>query len=230
MPQSRAYLVCESEGNMQNIQRSTRIGLWLLPAVFLFACGKKPEPVSINEAQAKQALSTFIAARNPVCQAYFAKWPVQVSEYDVRNRSYHAVRMAALQSAGLVSFTMEKILPQGMTKASGKDFIPVKSYNLSALGQEVYKADNEEAGRFCYAHKVLESVSDVTPAKPDGKSYTSSLHFVYQLTDVAPWATDPKMLDAFPIMKRELEGVGVQQSMTLTRRDTQWTVDEIASL
>ena len=215
---------------MQNIQRSTRIGLWLLPAVFLFACGKKPEPVSINEAQAKQALSTFIAARNPVCQAYCAKWPVQVSDYDVRNRSYHAVRMAALESAGLVQFEIVKILPQGMSKASGKDYVPVRSYSLSELGQTVYKPDNEEAGRFCYAHKVLESVSNVTPAELNGKSHTSSLRFVYRLENVAPWASNAKMQEAFPIIKRELDNAGIEQSMKLTRRDSQWTVDEIESL
>ena len=199
--------------------------------LLLGACGQSK--VSLDEAQAKAALQTFIDARNPVCQTFFATWPVQITDYERRNNSYHAQRLAALQAAGLVRHDASAILPKSVQKvsaANAKDYIATKIYRLSLLGEQNYRSNNEDEGKFCYGKKVIERIAQVSPVNTDGKEATATVRFVYQLQDLADWAATPELLAVFPTMEREIKGVGQETELHLVWRDKQWRVDPIASL
>ena len=199
--------------------------------VFLGACGQIK--VSLDAVQARAALQAFIDARNPVCQTFFAKWPVQVTDYERRNNSYHAQRLAALEAAGLVRHDASAILPKSVQKvssANSRDYIATKIYRLSLLGEQSYRSHNEDEGKFCYGKKVIERIAQVSPVNTAGKEPTASVRFVYQLQDLADWAATPELQAVFPTIEREIKGIGQESELHLVWRDKKWRVDPIASL
>jgi len=194
----------------------------------LSACGHKTPNLDAPQAQA--ALNTYFAARNPVCQSFFAKWPVQVSAWDVQNYSYHAKRLAALEDAGLVQYQITKIKPSGTPDAKGADLVEVKSYTLTPAGQAVYRNLGADNGQFCYASKTLDHITSLSAVSTQGAEPTASVHYTYQLQNVAAWAANAKMQEIFPILQKELAGVGQEQNLDLRWRDKTWQVDPVASL
>ena len=199
--------------------------------LFLTACGQKAP--SLDAAQAQAAVQTFIDARNPVCQTFFAQWPVQVTDYERRNHSYHAQRLEALEAAGLVRHDASAILPKSVQKvsaATAKDYIATKIYRLSLLGEQSYQSNNEDEGKFCYGKKVIERMAHISPVDAQGKEPKASVRFVYQLQDLADWAAAPPLQAVFPTMAREITGVGQETPLQLVWRGGKWQVDPIASL
>ena len=199
--------------------------------LFLTACGQKTP--SLDAAQAQAAVQTFIDARNPVCQTFFAQWPVQVTDYERRNHSYHAQRLEALEAAGLVRHDASAILPKSVQKvsaATAKDYIATKIYRLSLLGEQSYQSNNEDEGKFCYGKKTIERIAQISAVNTAGKEPTASVRFVYQLQDLADWAATPELLAVFPTMEREIKGIGQESELHLVWRDKKWRVDPIASL
>ncbi|MFI0545624.1 MAG: hypothetical protein ACH34Y_01710 [Brachymonas sp.] len=203
----------------------------LLLVAGLGACGKFGKP-ELSPAQAQGAVQSFIDARNPVCQTFFAKWPVQITDYERRNNSYHAQRITALEAAGLVRYDRGAILPgsvQKPSRANARDFIATKVYSLTELGQAAYRSNADE-GKFCYGKKVIASIASVTPVDTQGKEPVASVRFVYDLQDLAPWVATPALLEVFPTMSREIAGMGQETELQLVWRDKSWRVDPIASL
>ncbi len=199
--------------------------------LFLTACGQKTP--SLDAAQAQAAVQTFIDARNPVCQTFFAQWPVQVTDYERRNHSYHAQRLEALEAAGLVRHDASAILPKSVQKvssANSRDYIATKIYRLSLLGEQSYQSNNEDEGKFCYGKKVIERMAHISPVDAKGKEPKASVRFVYQLQDLADWAAAPPLQAVFPTMAREITGVGQETPLQLVWRGGKWQVDPIASL
>jgi hypothetical protein len=200
-------------------------------ALLLGACGAGK--VGLDQPQAQAAVQTFIDARNPVCQTFFAKWPVQITDYERRNNSYHAQRLAALEAAGLVRHDASAILPKSVQKvssANSRDYIATKIYRLSLLGEQNYQSNNEDEGKFCYGKKTIERIAHISPVNTAGKEPTASVRFVYQLQDLADWAATPELLAVFPTMEREIKGIGQETELHLVWRDKKWQVDPIASL
>jgi hypothetical protein len=200
-------------------------------ALLLGACGAGK--VGLDQPQAQAAVQTFIDARNPVCQTFFAKWPVQITDYERRNNSYHAQRLAALEAAGLVRHDASAILPKSVQKvssANSRDYIATKIYRLSLLGEQSYQSNNEDEGKFCYGKKTIERIAQISAVNTAGKEPTASVRFVYQLQDLADWAATPELLAVFPTMEREIKGIGQETELHLVWRDKQWRVDPIASL
>ena len=200
-------------------------------ALLLGACGAGK--VGLDQPQAQAAVQTFIDARNPVCQTFFAKWPVQITDYERRNNSYHAQRLAALEAAGLVRHDASAILPKSVQKvsaANSRDYIATKIYRLSLLGEQNYRSNNADEGKFCYGKKVIERIAQVSPVNTSGKEPRASVRFVYQLQDLADWAATPELLAVFPTMEREIKGIGQETELHLVWRDKKWRVDPIASL
>ena len=199
--------------------------------LFLTACGQKTP--SLDAAQAQAAVQTFIDARNPVCQTFFAQWPVQVTDYERRNHSYHAQRLEALEAAGLVRHDASAILPKSVQKvssANSRDYMATKIYRLSLLGEQSYRSNNEDEGKFCYGKKVIERMTHISPVDAQGKEPKASVRFVYQLQDLADWAAAPPLQAVFPTMAREITGVGQETPLQLVWRGGKWQVDPIASL
>jgi hypothetical protein len=199
--------------------------------LFLTACGQKTP--SLDAAQAQAAVQTFIDARNPVCQTFFAQWPVQVTDYERRNHSYHAQRLEALEAAGLVRHDASAILPKSVQKvssANSRDYMATKIYRLSLLGEQSYQSNNEDEGKFCYGKKVIERMAHISPVDAKGKEPKASVRFVYQLQDLADWAAAPPLQAVFPTMAREITGVGQETPLQLVWRGGKWQVDPIASL
>lgn len=200
-------------------------------ALLLGACGAGK--VGLDQPQAQAAVQTFIDARNPVCQTFFAKWPVQITDYERRNNSYHAQRLAALEAAGLVRHDASAILPKSVQKvssANSRDYIATKIYRLSLLGEQNYQSNNEDEGKFCYGKKTIERIAQISAVNTAGKEPTASVRFVYQLQDLADWAATPELLAVFPTMEREIKGIGQETELHLVWRDKKWQVDPIASL
>ena len=200
-------------------------------ALLLGACGAGK--VGLDQPQAQAAVQTFIDARNPVCQTFFAKWPVQITDYERRNNSYHAQRLAALEAAGLVRHDASAILPKSVQKvssANSRDYIATKIYRLSLLGEQSYQSNNEDEGKFCYGKKTIERIAQISAVNTAGKEPTASVRFVYQLQDLADWAATPELLAVFPTMEREIKGIGQETELHLVWRDKKWQVDPIASL
>ena len=219
-------------------QRVLRVAVVALAATALLGCSYFSK-AEINETQARAALEKFVDARNPVCQTFFVQWPVQVTDYERRNHSYHAQRLEALEAVGLVGHQVGAVLPksvQNIHKANSKDFIATKVYRLSDLGKQAYKAEKGAdaaaagEGKFCYASKAITRIVSLSPVNTQGKEPTAVVTYVYELKDLAPWASDAKIQEVFPTIAREVAGLEQERKMHLRLRNKAWEVDPIASL
>ncbi len=203
----------------------------LAVALGLSACDGWRTP-ELSEAEVLIALQDHVQERNPVCQAFFAQWPVQVTDYERRNRSYHAQRISAMFEAGLVDFSIGKILPSSVQKPTERDYIPVKSYHLTPAGLFAYRGSTAEDGRLCYAQKKIDRIVQIEPVVRGAgqREYASRVRFVYRLDDVQNWAHHEAMQEVFPTIGRELKGSGQETELQLVQRKGRWVVDPIALL
>lgn len=196
-------------------------------SVFLLAgCGSRSDA---NNHNFSTALDHYLDDNGDLCLDV-GPFPVDVSEDDLRVQnsapSGHAARMAALQRAGLLSS-----VDVSLGQLSFVDDRPtghrmhVRRYDLTTAGRDAYRkivADEvlasgkqePERGDICYGKLSLDKVSGWDgPTEVDGRK-EASVHYSYQLDNVADWAKTPAVGQAFPFVANTLAGVGNAQLST----------------
>ena len=83
--------------------------------------------------------------------------------------------------------------------------LPVRVYNLTDQGQKAFvKATdgNPYSNRFCYGTPAVNEVTQFTEPSAAFGATVSSVAYTYHVKDQAGWATNPAMVEAYPILKQ----------------------------
>ena len=162
-----------------------------------------------NEKNFGITIDQYFAKKGEMCLDPI-KWPVDVYEADQRQRKLYpdgvAGQMAALEAVGLARGE-DAELPS--TYVDGKPSGPqvkVRRYTMTDAAKPWLKARAGQPPRFCWGRKSLSKVGRwADPHKVDDHK-ESAVIYTYKLADVAAWARNPQVKEAFPILGRTVDG------------------------
>jgi hypothetical protein len=175
------------------------LGLSLSAA--LSACNSK---TSANEKNFSNAISQHFDKKGEMCLEPI-KWPVDVYGTDLRQQKMYpdgvAGQMAALEAAGLAKG--EDAASPGAVKSRRYVMLDAaKTWLRAAPGREP---------RLCWGRKSLSEVGRWADPAKVGDHEESSVIYTYQLSNVAPWARNPQIKQAFPELGRNIDGERKQE-------------------
>lgn len=113
-----------------------------------------------------------------------------------------AKRFEALVKAGLLSSKDASIPVKDMFSGDAKP-IAVKEYDLTDAGNKAFsKGDGSRFDqKFCYGTAEVTEVTQYTEPSSALGATMSEVSYDYRIKDPAEWASDPAVLDAFPVLK-----------------------------
>ena len=175
----------------------------------------------LSEKVFKPAVERYLAAKGDLCLGKF-NWPIVVTEGDRQHTSRDSIQMPVLEKLGLVVSSRAANDPNArsydLTPEGRKYYIHKKTYTRGPLDAPV-----EHPGDFCAARLNLNRVVSWLPVTVvDGQEQTT-VRYTYKLAFVAPWARDPGIQKAFPMVDRIVAGEGTQQLVQVFARiDGRW--------
>lgn len=203
------------------MQKKNAILITVIGAMTLTACGSKTDPTEKNFAA---AVETYLEKKGELCLGALV-WPVDMSASQLALKSplSDAGKLAALEAAGLVksedAVVEEKsiIPPQRIYK------VPVKRYTLTDAAKPFSKeketvfmrADGQGrkmATDLCWGNLALDEVKKWEGPMKFGDYQEARVFYTYKINGLADWANRKDIQDAYPSIKRTLEGVGSQES------------------
>jgi hypothetical protein len=174
----------------------------------------------LNQAHVDQAMQAYLAQRGDLCLAK-SNWPIDVSEAERGTGSRNGVQMPVLEQLGLVRGSdaiAERKDDDGIVSQ-----VPVRRYQLTDEGKKYYLAraphKHEVESRyataahdFCAVRLTLDRVVGwETPKRPGATGPDEALvTYTYRVTP-APWATNDKVRQVFPMVDAILRGAGTMQ-------------------
>jgi hypothetical protein len=186
---------------------STALTSSMLGVLFLLGsgCSKKTESNTNYEA----AINDYYKA-HPVCLwSQPKKFPVQAATSDdAKTQGYDALTDQGL----LTRTTGEKKV---MIVASKQ----VNNYDVSDKGRSAWTQDPTQPGygNFCYGHRDVTSVDNVTTGADSSGNKTAQVSYHYKIGDAASWADTQEMKTAFPDLAAALSGPQADNaSLTMT--------------
>lgn len=79
--------------------------------------------------------------------------------------------------------------------------------------------------KICYGIKKLSAIRYTQPANINEKTTKALISYVYEIRDLADWARDRSILEAFPDTRRVIEGVNKKEERKILQRTNRgWTV------
>lgn len=167
----------------------------LCASLFLAAgCSKKTD----STMNYKSAINDYYKAHPACLWSEPKKFPVQAATSDdAKTQGYDALTDAGL----LTRTTAEKKV---MIIASKQ----VNNYDVSDKGRSAWTQDPNQPGygNFCYGHRDVTSVDNVTSGADASGTKTAQVSYHYTFTDAAGWANTQEMKTAFPDLATTLSG------------------------
>jgi hypothetical protein len=185
------------KGFLLPMKLSTAISSSMLCASLLIASGCNNKPANTN-ASYQTAINDYYKAHPACIWPQPKKFPVQeATSDDAKTQGYDALTDAGL----LTRTTGEKKV---MIVASKQ----VNNYDISDKGRSAWTADPTQPGygNFCYGHRDVTSIDNVTPGADNSGNKTAQVTYHYKIGDAAPWASTPEMKTAFPDLAAALSG------------------------
>jgi hypothetical protein len=147
----------------------------------LAGCSTAPKPTAKHF---EKALDSYFADRTECLFAVAPQFPLEVIPGNATPEERR--QMSALAAAGLL-------------KQDAANALKVDRYTLTAAG--------ERAGaRFCYGHRVVESVDGFTPPAKQNGIVETTVSYHYIMMDVPVWVKTEAMEKAFPAMAKNISG------------------------
>ncbi len=193
---------------MYKLLRSTTV---IASALLLVAGCKK---TADNTSHYKSAINNYLSQNQSCLWPDPVKFPVQVNTSD----SAKTAGYDALYNQGLLNRTTGD-----KKKLLGLVSKEVTNYDLSDKGRSSWTAlqSDPSYGNFCYGHREVSSI-DSSSATGDQPGATASVMYHYDLANVAGWAKDGGVQNAFPGVKENL--TGNQGTATLIDTANGWQV------
>lgn len=145
------------------------------------------------------------------------------SELATQSRQREQTPFDALVDAGLLTVKEATISVKAGLFGDQQSEIPVRAYDLSEDGKAAVLVEGEKtvfsmpSHRFCYGIPTVDEVVQFTePADAMGVK-VSQVSYRYHLKDPPDWATNEKMLAAFPQLARDTaESIEARTAVILT--------------
>ncbi len=213
-------------------ERMTRMRRWtvlIASSLILFSgCGGSKKP---NETKLRNAIDQYLPTQNRACVTVDGQFPIDVPAASRNSTSGHAVKLAALEHAGLVRSVNTTAVVQNLANAlslSPHKPEPVKRYTVSSEGQKYFRKILNSSGRsdgFCYGHEAVASVVNWTEPETQGGYSETTVTFTGKVPDLAAWAKLPEVERVFPSIKTTLDDVVKNQTVALHLTNKGWVVN-----
>jgi hypothetical protein len=174
-------------------------------------CSKKAD----SNTNYESAINDYYKAHPACIWSEAKKFPVQAATSDdAKTQGYDALTDAGL----LTRTTGEKKV---MIIASKQ----VNNYDVSDKGRSAWTQDPTQPGygNFCYGHRDVTSIDNVTPGADGSGNKTAQVSYHYKMSDAAPWANTQEMKTAFPDLATTLSGPQADNA-ALTMTGDHWQV------
>lgn len=195
-------------------QQLRHVGIVAVMLMSLIALPGCSDPKEANAKNFAKAINDHLAQHGEVCLEPM-KWPVKVRVSAGADAldfpQSEANRMAALEAAGLVTWTMDE------TKDIFNPTSQTKHYNLTDKGRQHLlerKIPNFLGEGFtkqtdlCWGRIQLTEVRKWIGPDQFGGIQVASVKFAYRIEGVPEWARTPAISQAFPAIQQLLDGQG----------------------
>jgi hypothetical protein len=198
-----------------------------IPALALAACAN---PRAVNDANFATAIRTYLASQDEhQCTNNAMNFPQSFSDraaYGVLNNDTSAYD--ALVRVGLARRQL-RVLHHAADWFNPAWTERVTTYSMTRSGHRYATTSNNGGGslsaRFCFAVKGFGRVTNFTVPGDMGGMTVSQVRYTYTLADVAPWASNSGIQNAFPEIRQTVAGAGVaRESTAVTLTNNGWEV------
>lgn len=196
---------------------------------FLAGCNNAKKPSNANFTK---AINQYLAKRNDACSSLGQTLPVDVTVPEQKEQYGIGPQLAALEEVGLVHSINTTAVVHGMLDAlqGSRPPQPVRRYELTDQGKQYYRqipATFGQNGIFCYGQETVDSIIKWTePAAMEGASL-SEVTYTYKIANLAPWAKQSNVQQAFPDLHQTLnEASKANQSTELQLTNKGWEFPE----
>lgn len=185
----------------------------------LAGCGSKQDA---NEKNFGAAISQHLDKSGELCLR-LDKWPVDVSEMELRLQTGSVGQMEALAAIGLATGSDTEVDQIGMfdKKPTGHKF-KVKRYTLTDEGKKYYREKEVDQigldgrkkviqGDICYGKKALDKVVKWEGPMKFGDYQSANVTYLYKIDGLAEWAKKPEFLTGFPYVAEIIDGAGKKE-------------------
>jgi ribosomal protein S11 len=211
---------------MISIKKAALSALAIGSALCLGACAN---PKAANESNFEAAIrSSFASQDERQCTQASVSFPATFSDRtEFGPLTNDTTQYDALSSAGLVQKSSRSIHHEATWNPAWTE--RVTTYSISRDGQRYASTSQGYNGavnaRFCYATKVAGKVTNFTVPGDMGGMTVSQVRYTYTLSDVAPWASNAAIQEAFADVHQTIAGAGTtEESAMLTLTNNGWEV------
>jgi hypothetical protein len=195
----------------------------------LGGCSNEKKP---NAANFTKVIDQYLAKHGQVCALTDQTLPLNVTLQEQKQQTGIGPQMAALEQAGLVHGSSTTAVVHGLMDALGGSSPPqpVRRYELTDEGRRYFReavVSFGQAGEFCYGRKAVDSIAKWTEPAAMGPYTQSEVTYSYKIADLAAWAQQPGMQQAFPDIRSTIQGAAKgNQVAGLVLTNKGWEVPE----
>jgi hypothetical protein len=202
--------------------------LTLTVTVMLGGCnnGKKPSAANFTK-----AINQYLAGHGQECTYFAQTFPIDVPASELKDQFGTPAQMAALEQVGLVSGSDTTAVIRGMMGALGPSAPrPVRRYELTDKGRKYFQIKPGvlgQSGAFCYGHEAVDSIVTWTKPESMGSVLQSEATYTYKMPDLAPWAKQADVQQAFDDIPTTVNGISkAHERVSLQLANKGWEVPE----
>lgn len=187
------------------------LALGLTCCAALSACDSK---TSASEKNFAITVTRYFDKKGELCLDPVT-WPVDVYETDLRQQKLYpdgtAGQMAALEAAGLAKGEDVDLPGTFVDGKPGGLKVKVRRYTMTEAAKPYLRAPAGKQPRICWGRKSLDKVLRWADPVKAGDHEESSVIYTYKLSNVAAWARQPRVKEAFPVLGRNVDGEHTQK-------------------
>jgi len=191
--------------------------------VMLSGCNSEKKP---NTDNFTKAINQYLAKNGPACTFFAQTFPIDVPAFELKDKAGTAPQMAALEKTELVRGSDTTAVIHGMMGALGPSAPrPARRYDLTDTGRKYFQMKAGTLGQsdaFCYGQEQVDSIVKWDePTTQDGTSVTE-VTYTYKFQQLADWAKQPDVQQAFPAIKSTVEQAGANQVVEVHLTNNGW--------
>jgi hypothetical protein len=201
----------------------------ILTVIVAFSgCSNEKKP---NAANFAKAINQYLAKHGEECTFFAQTFPIDVPASELKGQYGTAPQMAALERVGLVRGSNMTAVIRGMMGALGPSAPrPVRRYELTDEGEKYFQVKPGvlgQSGAFCYGHETVDSIVKWTEPAAMGSYTQSEVTYTYRIADLAPWAKQALVQQAFGDIRTTVSGISkADETAGLQLTNKRWEVPE----
>lgn len=178
-----------------------------------------------------KAINQYLAKHGQECTFFAQTFPIDIPASELKDQYGTAPQMAALERARLVRGSNTTAVIRGMMGALGPSASrSVRRYELTDEGRKYSQMKpgvfGQNAG-FCYGHETIDSIVRWTEPAVMGPYTQSEVTYTYKIADLAPWAKQAEVQQAFGDIRTTVSGISKDdETAGLQLTDKGWEVPE----